>query len=308
MWQVIPRLRGKAPDATKVWSHQGTVLLALLLATLLAGEFLLPPWAQAAAQPGMLLRDPLQTGGFGPELVVIPAGRYRRGDLQGDGASTEQPVHEVTISRPFAIGRYEITFGEYDRFCQATGRPLPDDGGAGRGRNPVVHVTWEDAQAYARWLSEQTGEVYRLPTEAEWEYAARGSTQSSRFWGNELALACRFANGADLFAAEQNPAYVVHPCRDGYPGIAPVGSFQPNPFGLYDVLGNVWEWCEDHWQASYRGAPADGSPRLGWDNLRVRRGGSWFSSPRNIRSAARTGENKFFRGDDTGFRVVRDLP
>lgn len=280
----------------------------LMMVALLAWEAMNCPWAPAAMLPGTVLRDPLRSGGFGPELVVIPAGHFRLGDLQGDGALTEQPVQQVTIKRPFAIGRYEVTFEEYDRFCQATGRPCPDDGGAGRGRNPVVHVTWEDAQAYARWLSEQTGERYRLPTEAEWEYAARGGTQSSRFWGDEPALACRYANGADLTAVERYPEFVVHPCRDGYLGIAPVGSFQPNPFGMYDMLGNVWEWCEDHWQVNYRGAPADGSARRGWDHLRVRRGGSWFSSPRNLRSAARSGEQRLFRGDDTGFRLVRALP
>lgn len=134
---------------------------------------------QAGLKSGEVIRDRLKSGGDGPEMVGIPSGKFRMGDIQGKHGKDELPVHEVNIQKPFAVSRYEITFVHYDEFARATGRKLPDDEGWGRGRQPVIHVSWNDAVAYAAWLSQQTGMRYRLPSEAEWEYAARGGTETA---------------------------------------------------------------------------------------------------------------------------------
>jgi formylglycine-generating enzyme required for sulfatase activity len=133
-------------------------------------------WAgQAGLKPGEVFRDRLKNGSQGPEMIVIPAGKFRMGDIQGKHGKDELPVHQVNFQKAFAASKYEITFAQYDEFAKATGRKLPDDEGWGRGRQPVIHVSWNDAVAYAKWLSQQTGKRYRLPTEAEWEYVARRS-------------------------------------------------------------------------------------------------------------------------------------
>lgn len=286
-----------------------TAILSVLLfcTSLPAGVTASDESPASPAAPGQVFLDPLQTGGHGPELVVVSAGHFLMGDLQDEGYSFEHPVHEVVIAGSFALGRYEVTFDEYDLFCRLTDRPLPPDQGGGRGRKPVIHVSWRDAVAYCDWLSEQTGHEYRLPSEAEWEYAARGGTRTSRFWGDRSEDACRHANVADLAAQELYPNFEIHNCLDGFPYTAPVGTFPANAFGLHDMLGNLWEWNQDTWHPDYREAPDDGSAWKGWSPNRVRRGGSWFSIPKSVRAAARNGTPKGYRGDDTGFRVVREL-
>jgi formylglycine-generating enzyme required for sulfatase activity len=134
-------------------------------------------------RPGAIFRDKLKDGSEGPEMVVVPAGMFKMGDIQGKGGGDEKPVHTVSIPKAFAIGRYQITFDEYDRFASPTGRPLPNDQGWGRGRQPAINVSWDDAVEYAKWLSEQTGKRYRVPAEAEWEYAARAGTETEYWWG-----------------------------------------------------------------------------------------------------------------------------
>ncbi|MCP3897296.1 SUMF1/EgtB/PvdO family nonheme iron enzyme, partial [Moraxella sp.] len=183
-------------------------------------------------------RDRLKDGRLGPEMVRIPAGRFRMGDIQGGGDGDEKPVHRVSVSE-FAMGRYEVTFAEYDKFAQATGRKKPDDEGWGRGNRPVINVSWDDAVAYAKWLSQQTGKQYRLPTEAEWEYAARAGTETQYWWGNEIG---------------QNRA-VCDACGSRWDNkqTAPVGSFAANPFSLYDTVGNVWEWTCSEYEDKYSG-------------------------------------------------------
>ena len=148
-------------------------------------------------RPGNVFRDKLKDGSEGPEMVVVPAGTFKMGDIQGKGADWEKPVHTVNIPKSFAIGRYPITFEDYDRFAAATSRPLPSDQGWGRGRQPAINVSWEDAVEYAKWLSEQTGKRYRLPTEAEWEYAARARTETDYWWGNEMKSSMANCNGGD---------------------------------------------------------------------------------------------------------------
>lgn len=156
-------------------------------------------------------------------------------------------MHKVNIVKPFAIGRYEVTFEEYDRFATATGRQLPGDKDWGRNRRPVLNVSWNDAMDYAEWLSQQTAKRYRLPTEAEWEFAARAGTETKYWWGNEMKS--RMANCSDK--ANYMDAFRMPP--------SPVGSFSPNPFGLYDTAGNVWEWVQDCWHENYYGAPGNGT-------------------------------------------------
>jgi formylglycine-generating enzyme required for sulfatase activity len=239
-------------------------------------------------------RDQLADGSEGPEMVVVPAGRFRMGDHQGDGDPDELPVHEVTLARPFAVGRTELTFEDYERFCRAAGSPLPDDSGFGRDRHPVVNVTWQDAVAYVVWLAGETGKPYRLPSEAEWEYAARAGT-TARYWWGDAAGSGRANCGG---------------CGSAWDGdrTAPVGSLPANPFGLHDVLGNLWEWTADCYHSSYQGVPADGRPHIYRGcGQKVIRGGSWVVPPREIRSASRWREYPVAPSDEIGFRVARDL-
>jgi formylglycine-generating enzyme required for sulfatase activity len=180
---------------------------------------------------GKTFRDRLKSGTEGPEMVVVPAGSFQMGNVEGGGEKDETPVHAVTIQKPFAIGRYEGTFDEYDQFAKATNRKLPADQGWGRGHRPVINVSWEDVNAYVKWLSEQTGKRYRLPTEADWEYAARAGKETAYWWGNDFIKGMANCNGCGSQWDNKQTA--------------PVGSFKPNALGLYDTAGNVWEWVED---------------------------------------------------------------
>ena len=235
----------------------------------------------------MMFCDRLKDSSFGPEMVWIPAGKFRMGDIQGGGNPDKQPVHEVSIKR-FAMSRFEVTFVEYDKFAEATGREKPNDQGWGRGNRPVVVVSWKEATAYTEWLSEQTGKSYRLPSEAEWEYAARAGTETQYWWGNEIGK--NRANCKDCgsqWDAKQT---------------APVGSFAKNPFGLYDTVGNVWEWVIDKYHDSSEGAPTDGSA---WDKTgsdRVLRGDSYYNSPHG--AANRHLEGLDDRFINVGFRIA----
>ena len=198
---------------------------------------------------GEVFRDALKDGGQGPEMVVLPTGSFRMGSPATEEGRrvNEGPVRTVTISQRIAMGRYEVTFADYDRFVLATGRESPDDEGWGRGRRPVINVSWEDAKAYAVWLSAQTGKTYRLPSESEWEYAARSGTRTRYSWGDSIGC------GQARYGRREDGE-----CSNSYDGTVPVGSFAPNAFGLFDMHGNVWEWVEDCWHDNYNGAPTDG--------------------------------------------------
>ena len=247
-------------------------------------------WATAPA--GTVIRDFLGSGGRGPEMVVIPAGRFRMGCLSNDACyGDEMPVHDVTIPAPFALSAHEVTFEDYDRFRHPN---EAHDRGWGRGRRPVINVSWDEAKDYVEWLSSETGATYRLPSEAEWEYAARAETATKYGWGNEIG-----ANRANC---------VNDHCGDQWKYTAPVGSFPPNGFGLYDMHGNVWEWVEDCWNGSYAGAPTDGGAwRSGDCATRVLRGGSWYVDPWVLRAAYRYRFTTGVRVSDYGFRVARTL-
>jgi formylglycine-generating enzyme required for sulfatase activity len=243
---------------------------------------------RAGVKAGDVFRDCREC----PELVVVPVGEF---DMGSNDFDFEKPVHKVTIGKAFAIGRREVTFEEWDQ-CIASGgcRHRPDDRGQGRAERPVTDVSWRDATAYASWLSQKTGQKYRLPSEAEWEYAARGGTKTAFWWGRDVGS--RFAN-----------------CRDcgGDSGQAAVatGSFSANPFGLFDTAGNAAEWVQDCWNDTYRGAPRDGSAwASGQCGQRVLRGGSFDSQARYLRSASRFRYDTDVRYYANGFRVVRELP
>ena len=241
---------------------------------------------------------------FCPEMILIAEGSFSMGDLTGVGDDDENPVHTVHIDR-FYLSLYEVTFAEYDAFAEATKGQLPSDQGWGRGNRPAIDVSWNDAKHYAKWLSNETGKRYRLPSEAEWEYAARSGSTTKYHFGNEERELCKYANGAD-----QSTDYDRRnkTCNDGYgKKTAPVGSFQPNQFGLYDMHGNVWEWVEDCYHKTYQGAPADGTAwTSGNCSSRVLRGGSWGYRPKALRSAFRWGAAGY-RGNLDGFRLARDL-
>ena len=209
------------------------------------------------------------------------------------------PVHEVRFGSPFAVGQNEVTFAEYDRFVLATWRKLPSDQGWGRKNRPVINVAWDDTMAYAEWLYEQTGQHYRLPSEAEWEYAARGGTTTIYWWGDEVRQDGKVRANCSECGSQWDLKQT-----------APVGSFAANPFGLQDTAGNVWEWVEDCWHDRYQGAPSDGSA---WEKAgggdcsqRVVRGGSWGGRPGNLRSAGRDWSNTVFRPYFIGFRLAQD--
>lgn len=193
-----------------------------------------------------------------PEMIALPAGSFMMGDVTGTAPADERPGHEVRLDYRLAIGRYEVTFEEWDACLADAGcRHRPGDGGKGRGNRPVVDVSPSDITEYLGWLSRKTGKRYRLPSEAEWEYAARGGEASAWHSGNEPARLCAYGNGAD---ASSTYTWRNMGCSDRFADMAaPVGSFRPNRFGLHDVMGNVWEWTADCWHASYAGAPGDGS-------------------------------------------------
>ena len=265
-----------------------------------------------------------------PELVVVPSGTYKMGSPAGEEGrdDDEGPVHEVTFARPFAVGVHEVTRGEFARFVSSTGRSMGDscrtyEGGEWEERSgrdwrspgfsqtdahPVVCVSWEDAKGYVGWLSRETGKEYRLLSESEWEYVARGGRRTARYWGESEGGQCRYANGADREAKRHNSGWTTVNCSDGHYRTAPVGSYEANGYKLHDVLGNVWEWVEDCWNGDYHGAPSDGSA---WESgncgTRVLRGGSWSDEPGNLRSAYRDGSFTGNRLSRAGFRVARTL-
>ena len=279
-----------------------------------------------------------------PLMVTIPGGSFSMGSspsgissavsegAKAENIQDETPQHDVTV-KPFAMSVTEVTRDQFDAFVRATGHQAGgpcwvyskteykfvessandwrDPGFSQSGNHPVVCVNWNDARAYVRWLSQKTGKAYRLPTEAEWEYAARAGTSAPRYWGYDNSSGCRNANLADFSAAsalnwDKNNQQQVFQCTDGYVYTAPVAQFQANAFGLNDMLGNVWEWTEDCYNTSYNGAPTNGSAWLTGDcSLRVYRGGSWNYLPRDVRAAIRYWDTATGRGNGLGFRVSR---
>jgi formylglycine-generating enzyme required for sulfatase activity len=229
-------------------------------------------------------------------MIVVPAGRFVMGSPSDQAREpNEDPQHVVTMTRPFAVSKFELTFEDWDACSALSGcDPNISDNGWGRGRQPVINVSWEDAQRYVRWLSQMTGKRYRLLSEAEWEYAARAGSESVYPWGNEIGKGNANCDGCGSEWDNRRPA--------------PVGSFAPNAFGLYGMIGNIWEWAEDCYHDNYDGAPMDGSPWTTGDCVRrVGRGGSWRDNPRDLRVAARSANAPDLRVSTLGFRIARTL-
>jgi formylglycine-generating enzyme required for sulfatase activity len=256
---------------------------------------IIPPPAPSLV-PGMATRD-----GPGPEMVLLPAGTFLMGvpaaesKQEGTDDSNARPQHQVRIARPFWLGKYPVKRGEYAAFAAETGRGgeawastrFPQDD-----RHPVVNVSHADALAYVAWLSQRTGQTYRLPSEAEWEYAARAGTTTARYWGEDAGKPGEHAHFSKTFGSAG--------------GTCPAGSFSPNAFGLHDMLGNIWEWTADPWHSDYKGAPSDGSVwTTGGAAARVIRGGSWFVDAGLVRAACRDHGDPAPRGGNLGFRCAR---
>ena len=300
----------------------------------------------ASARPAGARRPPLPgsaVNSVGMRLVRVPAGEFLMGSSEREEGhvANEAPRHRVRITRPFEMGAHEVTNAQFEAFVESTGylTEAEHDVGGGYGidferaevvqdpnhtwrdpgfpgfdpgpDHPVLMISWNDAEAFCRWLSKKEGRRYRLPTEAEWEYAARGGTTTPWWTGGDPGSLAEAANTADEVLRRSVPkATWASSWDDGFPFVAPVGSFKPNPFGLHDVTGNVWEWCHDWYRADYYSESPEGDPRgpeIG--TFRTIRGGGWFNDAGQNRSAQRIYFNPTFRYCLlSGFRVVRELP
>ena len=250
-----------------------------------------------------------------PSMIAIPPGRFRMGSPPQEAGRNEAegPVHEVVMEHGFAIGQFDVTLAEFRTFAHATAYQSDSQKCDWRApktkgillrqaaNEPVVCVNWDDAQAYVVWLGARTGKPYRLPSEAEWEYAARAGSTTSRPWGETLSRdEANYGSDACCGAFASG--------KDRWLYTSPVGAFRPNRFGLYDVLGNVWQWTQDCGSEGYAGAPVDGSAWLSGDcDFRMVRGGAWFQAPGSLRSASRAADKADRRIGDIGFRVARSL-
>ncbi len=261
-----------------------------------------------------------------PALTVLPAGRFKQGSAEGSSSGFVKPMHWVAIEHPFAMSTNDVTVAEFRAFATATGRNMQgcdvydgqwkhqqtnswqNPGFEQAANHPVTCASWNDAKAYAQWLSAQTGHQYRLPSASEWEYAARAGANAAQPWAGNGADACLNANVADLSAARRYPGWVAFGCNDGYIYTSPVGTFKASAFGLHDMLGNVFQWTEDCWNANYIHAPIDGSARTDGNCAEHElRGGSWFSSPEYVRADYRNHFAADYRTSSVGIRLVRDL-
>jgi formylglycine-generating enzyme required for sulfatase activity len=309
-------------------SAVGLVLAVLLLSGAL-------PTCAAAAQPAS---RPFRDCPSCPELVRVAPGSFTMGSTEEEGAASrlrperaaaERPRHEVKIARPFAIGRFEITVGQFAEFAKGSTQDYSTcfvlSGGAWKPdpkanwqapghdvtpQHPATCLSADDFTAYLSWLSAKTGHVYRFPTEAEWEFVARSGLDKVPVWAPDMAKACRQLNAGDAsFSAVRGPTWPTFACNDGFAGTAPVGRFPANRLGVQDMFGNVAEFVADCFTTSHEGAPVDGSARTDAAGcaIRVVKGASWAAEPGSLRPAVRQGIPRNLRGDGHGLRVVREL-
>jgi formylglycine-generating enzyme required for sulfatase activity len=238
-----------------------------------------------------------------PDMVVVPAGRFLMGAAKAEKGHqpAEEPQHEVTVPAPLAISKYEITFDEWEACALEGGcaKYRPQDSGWGRGRRPAIYVSYDDAKSYLDWLRQKSGKAYRLPSEAEWEFAARGGTSTPYAGGDSLAPTQANFDASMLPGSRKTGSYEGTTVE--------VGSFPPNPYGLHDTEGNVFEWVEDCWNKNHAGAPADATPRGGDCTRRVAKGGAWYYEAEFARPSARMSFPKTSRLNVIGFRVARPL-
>jgi formylglycine-generating enzyme required for sulfatase activity len=278
--------------------------------------------AQSEPLPGTVIQDCEAC----PALTVLPKGRFKQGSAEASATSAVKPMHWVAIAQPFAMAINDVTVAQFGAFVAATGRNMQgcdvydgqwkhqqnnswqNPGFEQSANHPVTCVSWNDANAYAQWLSAQVGHHYRLPSASEWEYAARAGSNGAQPWSGNGADACLNANVADSSALRRYPGWIAFGCSDGFVYTSPVGSFKANLFGLHDMLGNVFQWTEDCWNANYTHAPIDGSARSDGNCAEHElRGGSWFSSPEFVRADYRNHFAEDYRASSIGIRLVRDL-
>lgn len=311
----------------------------MLKARLIAIGLLLSASCAAMAQPapasGTATPQPAAAGktfrdcaDVCPRMVHVPGGAFQMGGIPtGTERHNIQPIHAVTLGA-FAIGQYEVTRGEYAAFVRDSGRPAAGDceiinsaevqeksaaatwqkpGFPQGDEEPVTCVSWDDAKAYVAWLSKKTSRPYRLLSESEWEYAARGGTTSKFWWGEDPTAGCAYANGADQSAKQVYTTWIrAAACNDGHAFTAPAGSYPPNGFGVHDMAGNVWEWVEDCFEETYDPQPRDGAAYTGGTcTFRVNRGGSWYNGRDGLRSVSRDNTLPTGRANKVGFRVAR---
>jgi formylglycine-generating enzyme required for sulfatase activity len=277
----------------------------------------------AVPNPGTVIRDCPTC----PAMTVLPAGRFKQGSEPAEnGLAFAKPQHWVVIGSSFAMSTNAVTVDEFHEFITASGRDMQgcetydgewkhrpknnwkNPGFTQAGTHPVTCASWNDAEAYARWLSTETKHRYRLPSASEWEYAARAGSEAVQPWSADGSSACANANLADESAAHRYPGWTVFGCDDGYVYTAPVGSFKANSFGLNDMLGNVLQWTEDCWRPDYNGAPIDGSARTdGNCSERELRGGSWFTTPAYVRADYRNHFAIDYRTSSVGIRLIREI-
>lgn len=312
-------VRQKALHRGARWVVGGIAAVALL--GFLWAKFLGPTVKTAPLVPGDVFRDCPTC----PLMIMLAPGSFVQGSAADDAdvLAFEQPAHAVTLAKSFAAGIYEVTVGEYAEFAKDNPRTsegcMAYDGewrlhasvnwrnaiSGQRASHPVTCVSFSDASAYAEWLSKRTGHTYRLPSASEWEYFARAGTALP--W-TKPEDACKFANAADTSAAQTYPGWTTFACEDDYVRSAPVGTFEPNAFGVADTLGNVFEWTQDCWRDDYTNAPTDGSAvREGDCSQHEARGGSWFTAPAFVRPAYRNRFESGYQATSLGFRLVREI-
>ena len=314
----------------KAWVLLSAALFAAIGVAVVAAHFYRSPLpaTRVAGGPGSTAGTALRDCPTCPLMMVLPTGRFQQGSA-GDVDEVSRfasPRHAVVIGRSLAMSSNEVTVGEFREFIASTQHQIAGcntydgrwefrqdaswqaPGFAQSDMHPVTCVSWDDAAAYVAWLTAKSGHVYRLPSSAEWEYAARAGSDAELPWGATAAAACADANVADYSAAQRFPGWQVFPCTDNYVNTAPVGSFKANAFGLHDLLGNVFEWVQDCWHDDYTAAPADGSAREeAGCSERELRGGSWFSAPRYVNAAYRNRFEHGYRSSSIGIRVVREM-
>lgn len=244
----------------------------------------------------------------GIEFVPVKGGCFRMGDITGDGDSDEKPVHEVCVDG-FSMGKYTVTNAQYRKFKPEHNSGEHKVNSLNSDSQPVVNVSWDEAVEYAKWLSLKSGKNYRLPTEAEWEYAARGGTNTRNYWGDGKDDACGYANVHDLTSKRAFSDFRDnHNCSDGYAVTAPVGSFRPNGFGLYDMMGNVWQWTGDWYASDYYGkSPRNNPEGSSSGSARVIRGGGWGIVRSLVRASLRDSYVPGNRRISLGFRLVASV-
>jgi formylglycine-generating enzyme required for sulfatase activity len=343
---ILPRMEAKRPPAAarkprlmtrgwhwdpgatpkELWIGAAIVLLAAAAWFLVHHPAAAPKAAAVVPVPQIRPGSIIQDCPTCPVLTVLPTGRFEQGTEAANGSAFEKPPHWVLIAHPIALSTNAVTVDEFRAFVAATGRDMQgcdtydgtwrhhaennweNPGFAQTGSHPVTCASWNDAKAYAAWLSAKTGHQYRLPSASEWEYAARAGGAAAQPWSEDGSGACASANVADQSAARRYPGWSVFACNDGYVQTSPVASFKANSFGLNDMLGNVFQWTEDCWNSDYKGAPIDGSARKDGDCAeRELRGGSWFSTPAYVRANYRNHFGADYRTSSVGIRVARDV-